>query len=171
MSRFDDNGLTPMEGGLKVKKETISIEPEENVVLGKDDIHGRSLEAYIKYSNVKTLAKDMHKYKMDLEKQNKAIEKANHDIKQLSDSVEHKRKAVLKQLKKKLDSLNNIWLDSKADINICKSSGAPDIVQKTLEDTLHRYKTLTAELSNGLETLIDLDSHVEGLHNTRGNHH
>lgn len=56
-----------MDGGLEVKKETISIEPEENVILENDDINEMSLETYIKNSNFKTLAKIMHEYKVDLE--------------------------------------------------------------------------------------------------------
>lgn len=166
MSRYDDNGLTPMDGGLIVKKETISIEPEENVILEKDDFDKMSLETYIKNSNFKTLAKNIHEYKLELERQNNAIEKANNDIKQLSDSVEHKRKSLLKQLKKKLDSLNDLWLDTKEDINICKLSDASNIIQKRLDGTLERYETLTSELSNQLQTLIELENHVDGSHNT-----
>lgn len=154
-----------MDGGLEVKKETISIEPEENVILENDDINEMSLETYIKNSNFKTLAKNMHEYKVDLERQNNAIEKANNDIKQLSNSVQQKRKDLLKQLKKKLDSLNDLWADTKADIFISGIAGASDILQETLHDTLQRYETLTAELSNGLETIIELENHVDGSHN------
>ncbi|KAL6931326.1 hypothetical protein ACO0R3_002789 [Hanseniaspora guilliermondii] len=156
MSRFENNDLTPMDGGLQVKKETINFEPKEDAILGSDDINKMSLDAYISNGNFKTLAKNMQEYKLALERQDKAIEKANDNIQQISNSMHQKRMDVLKQLKEKIDYLEELWDETEYGIRLSKSLITNEMVYDVLINTYQSYKALTWELSTDLEKLIEL---------------
>lgn len=63
---------------------------------------------------------------------------------------------VLKQLKEKIDYLEELWDETEYGIRLSKSLNTNEMVYDVLINTYQSYKALTWELSTDLEKLIEL---------------
>ena len=163
MSRVNNDGPTPMNGGLKIKKEVYSKNHKRaDVMTGSIEVT-QDVDSYIKQTNFKTLNQDLKTFRSLLDTQTEAIEKNSADIKALSFQLREKKAEIYAAMEAKINHLSNYWFEQRIGI-MCTSLGANEVMKDTLVEVMQGYKNVASELSADFKTLAVLDRNSDVFH-------